>query len=63
MAGHVARMGEIRNAYRILVRKPEVNRLRGRSRRKWKYNIRMNLREICLEGVEWIHVHQDRDKW
>jgi hypothetical protein len=42
-AGHVARMGEKRNAYRLLVRKPEGNRLLGRPRRRWVDNIRMDL--------------------
>jgi hypothetical protein len=45
-AGHVARMGEIRNAYNILVGKPEGKRPLGRHRRSWEYNIRMDLREI-----------------
>jgi hypothetical protein len=45
-AGHVARMGENRNAYRILVGKPEGKRPLGRTRRKWEDNIRMDLREM-----------------
>jgi hypothetical protein len=45
-AGHVARMGETRNAYRILVGKLEGKRLLGRPRRRWVDNIKMDLREI-----------------
>jgi hypothetical protein len=45
-AGHVARMGEKRNVYRILVAKPEGKRPLGRARRRWEDNIRMDLREI-----------------
>jgi hypothetical protein len=45
-AGHVARMGEKRNAYRILVGKPEGKRPLGKPRRRWVYKIKMNLREI-----------------
>jgi hypothetical protein len=45
-AGHVARMGETRNAYRVLVRKPEGRRPLGRPRRRWVDNIKMDLREI-----------------
>jgi hypothetical protein len=45
-AGHVARMGEKRNAYRILVRKPEAKRPLRRPRRRWVDNIKMDLREV-----------------
>jgi hypothetical protein len=61
--GHVARTGEMKNAYKILVGKPEGNRLRGRPGRRWEYNIRMDLREIGWEGVDWIHLAHDRDRW
>jgi hypothetical protein len=50
-AGDVARMGEKRNAYRILVGKPEGKRPLGRARRKWVNNIKMDLREIGLDGM------------
>jgi hypothetical protein len=53
-AGHVARMGEPRNAYRILVGKSERKRPLGRSRRRWMDNIKMNLREIRWDGVDGI---------
>jgi hypothetical protein len=52
-AGHVARMGKKRNAYRILVGKPEGKRPLGRPRRRWVDNIKMNLREI---GLIWLRI-------
>jgi hypothetical protein len=51
-AGHVARMGEVRNAYSILVGRPEGRRPLGRTRRRWEDNIGMDLREIGFEGVD-----------
>jgi hypothetical protein len=51
--GHVARMGDKRNACRILVGKPEGKRPLGRSRRRWEDNIRMDLREIGWSGMDW----------
>jgi hypothetical protein len=54
-AGHVARMGEKRNAYRILVGKREGQR-QGRPRRRWVDNIKINLREIGWEGMDWIYL-------
>jgi hypothetical protein len=53
-AGHVARMGETRNAYKILVGKPEGKRPLGRPRRRWVDNINMDLRQIECDGVVWI---------
>jgi hypothetical protein len=61
--GHVARMGEKRNAYRILVGKPEGKRPLGRPRHKWEYNIKMDLRGIGWGGMDWINMAQDRDQW
>jgi hypothetical protein len=52
-AGHVARMGEPRNAYRILVGKPEGKRSLGRPRRRWVDYIKMDLREIGWDGMGW----------
>jgi hypothetical protein len=62
-AGHVARMGEKRNAYRLLVGKPEGKRPLGRPRRRWVDNIEMDLLEIGWGGVDWIGLAQDSDKW
>jgi hypothetical protein len=57
-------MGETRNAYRILVGKPEGKGPLGRPRRRWIHNIKMDLREIGWdEGVDWIELAQDRDQW
>jgi hypothetical protein len=55
-------MGEMRNVYKILVRKREGTRPLGRPRHRWEDDIRMDLREIGWEGVDWIHVVQDRDQ-
>jgi hypothetical protein len=56
-------MGEKRNAYRILVINPEGKRPLGRQRRRWVDNIKMNLREIGWDGMDWIDLVQNRDKW
>jgi hypothetical protein len=55
--------GAKRNAYRILVRKPERKRPLGRPRRRWVDNIKMDPREIGWDGMDWIHLAQDRDQW
>jgi hypothetical protein len=55
-AGHVARMVEKRNAYRILVGKPEGKRLLGRPRRRWLDNIKIYLREIGWDGMDWLRI-------
>jgi hypothetical protein len=62
-AGHVARMGEKRNVYRLLVRKPEGKRPLGRPRHRWMDNIKMHLSEIGLGVVDWIGLAQDRYRW
>jgi hypothetical protein len=62
-AGHVARMGEERKVYKVLVRKSEGKRPLGRPRRRWEVGIRMVVREIGLGGVDWIRLAQDRDRW
>jgi hypothetical protein len=62
LAGHVAWMGEKRNAYRILMGKPEEKRLLGRHRRRWD-NIKMDLREIEWGDMDWVHLAQDWDQW
>jgi len=61
-AGHVARMGEGRGAYRVLVGKPEGRRPLGRPRRRWEDNIRMDLREVGCGCVDWMELAQDRDR-
>jgi hypothetical protein len=60
-AGHVARVGERRGAYRALVGKPEGRRPLGRPRRRWE-DIKMNLQEVGWGGVDWIDLAQDRDR-
>jgi hypothetical protein len=60
---HVARMGEKRNAYRILVGMPERKRPLGRTRRKWVDNIKMDLRETGWDGMDWIDLAQNMDQW
>jgi hypothetical protein len=62
-AGHVAQMGEKRNAYRLLVGKPEGKTSLGRPRRRWVDNIKMDVLEISWGGVDWIGLAQDRDNW
>jgi hypothetical protein len=59
-AGYVARMGEKRNAYRILVGKPGGKTPLGRPRCRLVDNIKMDLREIGLDGMDWIDLAQDR---
>ncbi|KAJ4445733.1 hypothetical protein ANN_12418 [Periplaneta americana] len=62
-AGHVARMGESRNAYRVLVGRPEGKRPLGRPRRRWEDNIKIDLREVGSDDRDWINLAQDRDRW
>jgi hypothetical protein len=62
-AGHVARMGKKRNAYRILVGHPEGKRPLGRLRCRWVDNIKMYLRVIGWDGKDWIDLAQDKDQW
>jgi hypothetical protein len=62
-AGHVARMGEGRSVYRILVGKPEGKRPLGRPRCRWENNIKMDLKEIRINGTNWIPLAQDRVQW
>jgi hypothetical protein len=61
-AGHVARMGEGRDVYRVLVGKPEGKRPFERPRHRWEDGIKMDLREIGWGG-EWINLDQGRDCW
>jgi hypothetical protein len=62
-AGRVARMGAKRNANRILVGRPEGKRPLGRPRRRRVYNIKIDLRDIEWDGMNWIELAQDRDQW
>jgi hypothetical protein len=52
-------MGEMRNAYKVLVRKSEGRRRHTRPWYRWKYNIKMDLKEIGFEDVNWIQLAQD----
>ena len=61
-AGHVARTGEERGPYRVLVGKPEGKRPLARPRRRW-VDIRMDLQEVGCGYVDWIELAQDRDRW
>jgi hypothetical protein len=56
-------MGEMRNAYNILVGKPERKRPLGRPRCRCEVNIRMGYRKRGLEGVDWLHLSEDRNQW
>jgi hypothetical protein len=62
-AGHVARIGEKRNAYRLLVGKPEGRRPLRRPRRRWVDNIRIDLGEVGWGDLDWIGVAKDRNRW
>jgi hypothetical protein len=62
-AGHVARMGEERGVYRVLVGRPAGKRPLGRPRRRWEENIKIHLREIGIDGANWIRLAQDRVHW
>jgi hypothetical protein len=61
--GHVARMGEKMNVYRLLVGKPEGKRPLGRPRRRWIDNIMIDLLEIGVSVVDWVGLAQDRYRW
>jgi hypothetical protein len=56
-------MWEKRNVYRLLVGKPEGKRSLGRPRRRWIYNIKMDLLEMGFSVVDWIGLAQDRYRW
>jgi hypothetical protein len=62
-AGHVARRGEKRNAYRLLVGKPEGKRPLGRLRRRWVDIIKLDLGEVGWGDMDWIVLAQDRNRW
>ena len=62
-AGLVARMGERKGVYRVLVAKPEGKRPLGRPRRRWEENIKMALQEVGCGGMDLIELVQVRDRW
>jgi transcription termination factor 2 len=62
-AGHVARIGEGRGVYRVLVGRPEGKSPLGRPRRRWKYNIKLELWENGIDRANWIQLAQDRVQW
>ena len=62
-AGHVARMGQERGVYRVLVGKPEGKRPLGRPRRRWEDNIKMDLQEVEGACGDWMDLAQDRERW
>jgi len=62
-AGHVARMGDKRGVYRVLVGKPEGKRPFGRTRSRWEDNIKMDLQEIVCGGIGCMEIARDRDRW
>jgi hypothetical protein len=63
LARHVTRMIDLRNWYKILVGKCKGKRPFKRPSSRWENNIKMGLRETGIEGVDWIHVAQDRGWW
>jgi hypothetical protein len=56
-------MGDVTNAYNMLLGKPEGKKLLGRARRRWQDNIRRDLREIAWRDVDWMYLVQDMDQW
>jgi hypothetical protein len=61
--GHVARIGEKRNAYKLLVGKPDRKSPLGRPRHRWLDNIRMDFGELGWGDVDWIRLAKDRNRW
>jgi hypothetical protein len=59
----MARVGEGRVVYRVLVGKPESKRPLGRPRHRWEDNIKMDLREIGIDAANWIRLSRDRVQW
>jgi hypothetical protein len=56
-------MEKIRVVYRVLVEKPEGKRSLGRPRCRWENNIKMDFQEVGCEGMDWIDLAQDKDRW
>ena len=63
MGRNVARVGERRGLYRVLVGRPEGKRPLGRPRHRWEDNIKMDLQEVGLGVMDWIELAQDRVRW
>ena len=63
LPGHVARMGERRGVYRVLMGKPEGKRPLGRPRGRWVDNIKMDLQQVVCGDIDWIEMALDRDRW
>jgi hypothetical protein len=61
--GHVTCMGEGSSVHRVLVGRPKGKRPLGRPRHKWEDNIKMDLREVGIDGEKWIQLAQDRAQW
>ena len=59
----MARMGDRRCAYRVLVGRRDGKRPRGRHRNRWDNYIKMEIQEMCWGGMDWIYLAQDRDRW
>jgi hypothetical protein len=62
-AGHLARMGDGRRVYRVLVGRPDSKRQLEIPRRRWEDNIKLDLREMAIDGANWIQLAQDRFQW
>ena len=62
-AGHVARMEDGRSSFKILAGKTTIKSPLGSPRRRWEDNIRINLKEICINTRNWVNSSQDRDYW
>jgi hypothetical protein len=62
-AGHMARVGDVRGVYRVLVGRPKGKRPLGRPRRRWEDNIKLDVREIGIDAANWIRLAQDRVQW
>jgi len=62
-AGHVARMGEGRGIYKVSVGRPEGKSPLGRPRHTWEDNIKLDLKELGIDGASWIRLAQDRVQW
>ena len=63
LEGHVAGTGHRRGVLRVLVGKPEGRRPRGRPRRRWEDNIKMDLQEMRCWVMDWVDLAQDRNRW